>query len=83
MLPITSRLDGTSVYLTETPFRGRALAEYGSWLGRVHGAWRDPIEAFEQVLARVSPEDLVVVTGSLNLVGRLLEGKVAGPLSSY
>lgn len=65
-------LKDARVYLTETPFRGRPLAAYGSWLQRAEGAWKDPGKAIEGVLDRAQPGDRVVVTGSLYLVGEIL-----------
>lgn len=66
-------LANTSVYLTETPFKGRTLAEFGPYLNRVAGAWPDQDTALEQVLQRAQPEEMVVVTGSLYLVGHYLK----------
>lgn len=62
-------LADTSVYLTELPFRGRKLADYGEWGARARGAWRDPVEALAQVARLARPGELIVVTGSLYLVG--------------
>jgi dihydrofolate synthase / folylpolyglutamate synthase len=59
----------SSVYLTRNPFRGGELSEYGNWLMKAHGAWEDPATAFQRVLEMTRPGDLVVVTGSLYLVG--------------
>ncbi len=62
-------LPDATVYLTETPFRGRPLASYGEWQSRAAGAWTDPIEAFTKVLRECRPGELFLVTGSLYLVG--------------
>lgn len=69
MLKLLANVPASSLYLTETPFKGRALGEYGQWKDRVKGAWPAPEEAIKNVLSRARFEDLVVVTGSLYLVG--------------
>jgi dihydrofolate synthase/folylpolyglutamate synthase len=66
-----SRVENTSIYLTVTPFRGRTLAEYGNWRARAAGSWEDPIEAFREVARLAGSEDLLLVTGSLYLVGEV------------
>lgn len=65
------QLEKTSIYLTESPFRGRSLPEYGTWLERVTFTHPDPIQALDEVFARAHSSDLVLVTGSLYLVGYL------------
>ncbi|MBI3542815.1 MAG: bifunctional folylpolyglutamate synthase/dihydrofolate synthase [Deltaproteobacteria bacterium] len=57
------------VYLTETPFRGRALADHGAWLGRATFSSPDPMAALKAATEAAAREDLVLVTGSLYLVG--------------
>lgn len=64
-------LGATSVYLTEPPFRGRRLADYGEWRARARGAWPDPAQALAEVARLARPGELIVVTGSLYLVGAL------------
>jgi dihydrofolate synthase/folylpolyglutamate synthase len=67
-------LPDTSLYLTETPFRGRVLEDYGEWLGRARMSDADPARALQRIFSLASPDDLVVVTGSLYLVGLLSRG---------
>jgi dihydrofolate synthase/folylpolyglutamate synthase len=69
MLECFATLHDVSIYLTETPVRGRSLGEYGRWAERASGAWSDPREALRAVLARAVADDAVVITGSLYLVG--------------
>ena len=63
------KLQNASVYLTRTPFRGRPLEDYHSYLDRAVGAWESLQETLEQLKSRVTREDLVLITGSLYLVG--------------
>ncbi len=65
------KLEKSSLYLTVTPFRGRTLEEYGDWPERASGSWNEPREAFLQVCRRAGACDLVLVTGSLYLVGEI------------
>lgn len=69
MLELLSSLDNLSFYLTESPFEGRPLKDYGEWLNRAQGTDASPDTLLERVLARSDPRDLIVVTGSLYLVG--------------
>lgn len=60
-----------SVYFTETPFKTRRLAGYGCWLKHARGAWPEPIEALIEVQKHAYQQDLIIVTGSLYLVGAI------------
>ncbi len=62
-------LGNTKIYLTETPFRGRELKDYGSALDQVDEAHAHFIEAFNLALSRCRQQDMLLVTGSLYLVG--------------
>ncbi len=66
-----AQLPHSSLFLTQTPFRGRSLAEYGEWRSRAQGAWTDPREALQVLLAQATPLDCILVTGSLYLVGEI------------
>lgn len=60
---------GAEVWFTRTPFRGMSDAELLRWSGpRVH-VESDPLLAFGKARQGLGPKDLVVVTGSLYLVG--------------
>jgi dihydrofolate synthase/folylpolyglutamate synthase len=65
-----SLLKDSTLYLTETPFKGRAIQDYGKWLLQSQ-AYPSPEQALLQVLKKANSEDLILVTGSLYLVGRL------------
>ncbi len=65
------KLPDTSIFLTETPFRGRSLNQYGSWLDHASGAFLDPLKALKTIMELAKPCDLILITGSLYLVGFL------------
>jgi dihydrofolate synthase / folylpolyglutamate synthase len=62
-------LSKTKIYLTETPFRGRKINEYGSYLSQVDYCNADFEKTFEQAHEKCRPNDMLLVTGSLYLVG--------------
>ncbi len=62
-------LENSSIYLTEIPFRGRSINDYGSWLNHAQGAWPDPMQALQELIKLAKPNDMILVTGSLYLVG--------------
>ena len=64
-------LQNSSLFLTQSPFRGRLLQDYGHWLSRSHGSHVDPIQALKKAINHAKAGDLVVVTGSLYLIGYL------------
>lgn len=66
--------------LCRIPFRPTQLSAYGAWSARATGGcFEDSLEAVESALSRANAGDLVVVTGSLYLVGHvrkaILEGR--------
>ncbi len=67
-----SRMPDVTLYLTVPPFKGRTLEEYGEWRERAQGAWSSPAEAFAQVTRLARPGEMVLVTGSLYLVGEVI-----------
>jgi len=60
------------VVLTETPFRGLELKKYGAWSERAFFNDKDPMKALSQILEVASPKDMILVSGSLYLVGAVL-----------
>jgi dihydrofolate synthase/folylpolyglutamate synthase len=66
-----SRIQDASLYLTETPFRGRPVDSYGEWLKQARGAWADPKVALQNIIEIAQPSDMILITGSLYLVGAL------------
>jgi dihydrofolate synthase / folylpolyglutamate synthase len=73
MLEFLATVPDSSLYLTVTPFKGRSIDNYGKWSGGLNQAWTNPENAIKEVLKRAAPKDLVVVTGSLYLVGKIRE----------
>lgn len=71
MLSLFSSIPHSSIYLTETPFRGRKISDYGHWLSRVADAFSDPLTALNEIFSKAQSEDLIVVSGSLYLVGEI------------
>ena len=66
-----------SLYLTETPFKGLTLPEYGVWKEKSEGAWANPQQALSEVLKLAAPNDMILVTGSLYLVGTIRNSLIA------
>ena len=66
------KVPNSSINLTVSPFMGRPLSEYGSWLASSQEHHTDPKTALHRVFKKANPQDLIVVTGSLYLVGHLL-----------
>ncbi len=66
--PIFS-LPETSIFLTETPFKPLSLQNYQNWLKLADGAEKNPADALRLILKRATQDDLILVTGSLYLVG--------------
>lgn len=75
MLEPLFRLENTSIALTETPYRSRPLAHYGKWIHQACIADPNPLSALAQLRQLSSPHDLIVVTGSLYLVGLIKSAK--------
>jgi dihydrofolate synthase/folylpolyglutamate synthase len=68
-------LHAASITLTEIPFRPRALADYGPWLDAAEAAIPDPKRALDHAIACATSEDMILVTGSLYLVGEIKKAK--------
>jgi dihydrofolate synthase/folylpolyglutamate synthase len=63
--------DDTSIFLTETPFKGRSVEDYGKWRNLASGASKDSVGMLRKIQTLACPEDMILVTGSLYLVGYL------------
>lgn len=76
MLENFSSIPNIKILLTETPFRGMKLAEYPQ---SFHCEYKnpDPKAVLNYALENAKSDDLVLVTGSLYLVGELKKGTVA------
>lgn len=71
MLDLFSSVPKSDLYLTETPFKGCKLQDYEGFLSKARGAWADPMTAYSEILKSAGPDDTVLVTGSLYLVGAI------------
>lgn len=75
-------IPNSSMYLTETPFRTRSLKEYGEWLDRADKAWSDPREALNYIASKANSTDMILITGSLYLVG-FLKKELTPPFADH
>ncbi len=65
-------LRSVNLILTETPFRGLTISQYGDWLNRCEYYDKDYHQALTWIFERSGPRDLILVSGSLYLVGAIL-----------
>lgn len=73
MLEKLFQVKGAKIYLTVTPFKGRSLDQYKKeFVSKAISADADPLVVFKKSLENATSNDLVLVTGSLYLVGDLL-----------
>jgi dihydrofolate synthase/folylpolyglutamate synthase len=66
-------LPNTEITLTRTPWKGIPIEGYGPWALKAKQAIADPWEAYERIRTEATRKDVIIVTGSLYLVGYLLE----------
>jgi dihydrofolate synthase/folylpolyglutamate synthase len=72
MLQKLKSLDRSRLYLTETPVKTLSLKDYDDiFLKEADFASPDPIVALNTAVSNAAPEDLIVVTGSLYLTGKI------------
>ncbi len=67
MLNVFKTIPNINIILTETPFRGLKISEYKSDFHKEP----QPQKALDYALEKAGPEDLVLVSGSLYLVGEV------------
>ncbi len=69
-------LPRAEVVLTETPFKGRQLGtgDYGQWESHAWAREAEPMKALALACEGMGSDDLVLVTGSLYLVGAVRAG---------
>lgn len=73
MLDMLFNFPNANVYLTETAYNALPIDKYGSEsLKRAKFALPDQKAALDAAVANASNEDLIIVTGSLYLVGKIL-----------
>lgn len=74
MLGEMTKLKNARLYLTVTPFKGRLLDQYPqSYLDLAVLKKENPVELLNDVAKAASEGDLIIVTGSLYLVGEILK----------
>ncbi len=66
--PLVS-LKHSSVYLTKTPFKERSTEAHGKWLHACAQFNTDPKSLLREIISKASSKDMILVTGSLYLVG--------------
>ena len=71
MLEVYAQVPNLKLVLTTTTFRPKPLSDYGVWLERAEAAFEDPMAALLFAREHAGARDLIVVTGSLYLVGDL------------
>jgi dihydrofolate synthase/folylpolyglutamate synthase len=64
-----------SLYLSESRFKARSVDDFGEWSKRARLKVADPRKLLDQIVEEADPEDKILVTGSLYLVGRVREHK--------
>ena len=64
-------IENSTVYLTETPFKGRKIEAYGVWKTHAACCEEDPSKALSIMMSEMKEGDMGVVTGSLYLVGKI------------
>ena len=66
------KVKNSQVYLTMAQFKGHKKEGYKKWLSCVDGYIEDPVQALIQIGKHCQEKDILVVTGSLYLVGELM-----------
>lgn len=77
MRDLYAQIPRARIWLTQTPFMGRGRQSYGDWVDSAQGYIDDPIEALDQLTAQSGPKDMILVSGSLYLVGDLMAANVS------
>jgi folylpolyglutamate synthase/dihydropteroate synthase len=71
MLQILNEFPDAGLYLTQTTFKPRLLADYGPWLDKAVHIDADPLKMLDHVRTQAQDGDMILVTGSLYLVGTI------------
>lgn len=73
MLEVFTNIPKSKLYLTETSFKPRKILDYGEkWLKKAAFCSANPKAALDAAIQNAKASDIVVVTGSLYLVGELM-----------
>lgn len=76
MLSELLKLKNSQLYLTVTPFKGRLLDQYPETItAKAQFKNENPVITLQKAAEAASEKDLIVVTGSLYLVGEILKFK--------
>ncbi|MCC7403641.1 MAG: hypothetical protein IT288_04505 [Bdellovibrionales bacterium] len=73
-----SRVPRSTLLLTSTPFRGSSDKDFSEWIERGIGFDPLPAKALTRIWAQAQAQDLIVVTGSLYLVGQIYQQALEG-----
>lgn len=74
MLSELVNLKNSKLYITETPFKGLRISEYPQYfLDLAEGKNESIFVLFKEIEQKAGPNDMVLVTGSLYLVGDILK----------
>jgi dihydrofolate synthase/folylpolyglutamate synthase len=74
MLAELTQLKNMKLFLTVTPFKGRGLDHYPQkYLDLAELKNENPVEILNSIAQQAKPDDLILVTGSLYLVGDILK----------
>jgi dihydrofolate synthase / folylpolyglutamate synthase len=71
MLSGFEKLPRSRLILTETPFRPSGKETYGDWVAKADAYEEDPVKALRQVIDGSGESDLILVSGSLYMIGHL------------
>lgn len=68
-------MEQVSLYVSQAHFKGRPLEDYQSF-SAIKGQWEDPETALSEILQRCGKDEMILVTGSLYLVGDILKSLI-------
>lgn len=71
MLTMLLNVPNSHLYLTETPVKTLPLEKYGKFLQKADFASSNPVESVQEAKKKAKRNDIIIVTGSLYLVGKL------------
>jgi dihydrofolate synthase/folylpolyglutamate synthase len=71
IMSVLFTLEKSSIFLTETPFKGRSIHDYGRWTQQAQGTFQNPLDGLSKIQTLATESDLIVITGSLYLIGAI------------
>lgn len=69
MFSLFEKIPRSQLVLTKTPFKGIPIENYGAWLHKAFFSHENSFIALSEILKNAKKSDIIVVTGSLYLVG--------------